>query len=109
VTRAGPGVNAGLTLNGGRRRREVETGDYVAFVRRALDALGRRVGDGRLEDLGELAALAEVLDRITGEVIARLRAEPWRCSWSEIGRELGVTHQAAQQRYGSEEVAGNAD
>jgi hypothetical protein len=75
-----------------RRRRDVECADYFRFAERVLDALGRRVGDGRLEDLGELAALSERLDQLMAEVVARLR-EDHGCSWSEIGRELGTTRQ----------------
>jgi hypothetical protein len=75
-----------LTPN--RLRRQVE---YAAFVRRILRAYSRRVGDGDVE------ALALMLD-LAGEAVEGLRTYGY--SWAEIGSQLGITRQAAQQRWG---------
>lgn len=55
-----------------------------------------------------MAVLREVTDPIVGEVVAHLRLrEDWgfevvpRATWEEIGEVLGVSRQAAQQRFGS--------
>lgn len=83
-----------------RRRREREIPDYAAFARRAVRAYGRRVADADPEDLVELVALAGVLDAAVDEAVRGLRRRDGRqASWSEIGRALGITRQAAQQRY----------
>ena len=66
-----------------RARRLVENDDYAAFARRILRAYARRVADGDVE----------ALIAMTG-----LHASGY--SWAEIGARLGITRQAAQQRWG---------
>ena len=90
-------VKARLTPK--RRRRLVENDEYSAFVRRVLRAYARRVGGCDVEALALMLGLAEKIDMARAEAVAGLR----RCgySWAEIGSRLGVTRQAAQQRWGS--------
>jgi len=82
-----------------RRRRQIENDEYAAFVRRILRASSRRVGDGDVEALALMLGLAEEIDTAMGEAIKGLRACGY--SWAEIGSRLGITRQAAQQRWGA--------
>lgn len=77
----------------------VENDAYAAFTRRVLAAHGRRVAAGDVEGLAALAALAADVDRATGAAVAGLRCAGY--AWSEIADRLGVTRQAAQQRFGA--------
>jgi hypothetical protein len=91
------GVKAMLTPK--RPRRLVENDEYGAFVRRVLRAYSRRVGDGDVEALVLLVGLAEEIDSAMAEAVKGLRARGY--SWAEIGARLGISRQAAQQRWGS--------
>jgi hypothetical protein len=82
-----------------RRRRElVANDDFAAFTRRVITAHGRRIAAGDIEGLAELHALAEHLDTITCHAVTGLRAASY--SWADIGARLGMTRQAAHQRFG---------
>lgn len=83
-----------------RARREVETAQFDAFVRRVLRAYGRRVAAGDVEALRSLVALAAEVDAVTRLAVAGLRARPYSYSWFEIADRLGISKQAAQQRFG---------
>jgi hypothetical protein len=83
-----------------RSRVAKENDQYGDFVRDALTAYGRRIGQGDIEELPRLVSLAEELEPIVVAAIAELRSARWGYSWSEIGRVLATTKQAAQQRYG---------
>lgn len=80
-------------------KRERETPEYAAMLRRMLRAYARRVGDADDVDLAEMVELRDELE-------AAIRAAVWGqrrnhgASWADIGRGLGVTRQAAQMRYG---------
>ena len=89
-------VKAGLTPK--RPRRQVENDEYAAFVRRILHAYSRRVGEGDVEALALMLGLAEEIDAAIAEAVKGLRACGY--SWAEIGSRLGITRQAAQQRWG---------
>ena len=89
-------VKAGLTPN--RRRRTVENDEYGAFVRRILRAYSRRVADGDVEALSLMTGLADELDAAIAEAVKGLRGRGY--SWAEIGSRLGITRQAAHQRWG---------
>ncbi len=91
-----PAVKAALTPN--RRRRPVENDEFAAFVRRVVRAHGRRVGTGDVEALADLVALSDHIDRAIGGAVGGLRRFGY--SWAEIGTRLGVSRQAAQQRWG---------
>jgi hypothetical protein len=80
-------------------RRYVETEEYVAFLHRILRALSTRVGDCDVEMLASLASLPDLVEQLLGETVERLRTTHGY-SWADIGRALGITRQAAQQRFG---------
>lgn len=90
-------VKARLTPN--RSRRTVENDEFGAFIRRILRAYSRRVADGDVEALALMTGLADELDAAIAEAVKGLRARGY--SWTEISSRLGVTRQAAQQRWGA--------
>lgn len=75
-----------------------EADEFGAFARRILRAYGRRVADRDIAALSGLAALQVELDTATRNAVTTLRSQGF--SWADVGRELGITRQAAQQRYG---------
>ena len=81
-----------------RARRVVENDDYAAFTRRILRAYARRVADGDVEALTLMTDLADEIDTAISQAVQGLRGFGY--SWAEIGSRLGVTRQAAQQRWG---------
>jgi hypothetical protein len=74
-----------------------DTTDYAAMMRRMIRAYGRRVAAGDPEDLAGLAGLCELVEETLAAAVAEQRA---MFSWGDIGRALGVSRQAAQQRWG---------
>jgi hypothetical protein len=90
-------VNRRLTSK--RRRPVTENDDYAAFARRILAAYARRVATGDIEALSRMTALAAELDDAIGQAVTGLRQAGY--SWAEIGLRLGITRQAAQQRWGA--------
>jgi hypothetical protein len=91
-------VNTCLTPK--RPRPVVENDEYAAFVRRVLAAYARRIATGDIENLTLLASLAADIDTATRQAVTGLR-DQHGYSWADIGHRLGVTRQAAQQRWGS--------
>lgn len=85
------------TLTHGPVRRVVENDDYSAFSRRIVAAHGRRIAAGDVEGLASLAALSAEVDRAIETAIRGLRAAGY--SWAEIAARLGITRQAAHQRF----------
>jgi hypothetical protein len=83
-----------------RRRDVVENDEYAAFARRIVRAHGRRVASGDIEALRDLLALAREIDQATDTAVCGLRQFGY--SWGEIATRIGVTRQAAQQRWGGE-------
>ena len=81
-----------------RARPLVENDDYAAFARRILRAYARRIADGDVEALIAMTGLAAEIDTAIGQAVTGLRASGY--SWAEIGTRLGITRQAAQQRWG---------
>lgn len=81
-----------------RERRCVENTDYAAFARRVVTAHGRRVADGDVEGLPALVDLTRHLEDAITHAIAGLRTAGY--SWSDIALRLGITRQAAHQRWG---------
>jgi hypothetical protein len=69
-------------------------------VRRAIAAYARRVGSGDVEALRDLVGLADELDQALISAVTGLRAFGY--SWAEIGNRLGISRQAAQQRWGGD-------
>ena len=85
------------TLTSDRAARVVENDEYAAFARRVLRAYARRVADGDVEALILMFGLAAEIDTAITEAVKGLRKT---YSWAEIGNRLGITRQAAQQRWG---------
>jgi hypothetical protein len=81
-----------------RRTRPVENDEYAAFALRVLRAFARRVGDGDVDALTVMLGLSAEIDDAIGQAVAGLREFGY--SWAEIGFRLGITRQAAQQRWG---------
>ena len=96
-TRNRSNVNTGLTPGG--MRRVVENDEFTTFSRRILRAAGRRIAVGDVEALPALAGLAVELDAAIADAVTGLRAAGY--SWAEIASRLGVTRQAAHQRWAS--------
>ena len=90
-------VKTGLTPK--RERPVVENDAYAAFAHRILTAYARRIAGGDLESLPLLTALSADIDIVIGQAITGLRAFGY--SWADIAARLGVTRQAAQQRWGA--------
>jgi hypothetical protein len=92
------GVRADLTPN--RAKRERETSEFPDLFRRLMRAYVRRVAaEG---DLGAVGEFAQLLDEAGGhltDMVAVLRHEPWSYSWTQIGTELGISRQTAQERF----------
>jgi len=82
-----------------RSRKVVENDSYVAFTRRILRAYARRVASGDIEALRSMTLLTADVDAATRAAVQGLR--DFGYSWAEIGDRLGVTRQAAQQRWGN--------
>jgi hypothetical protein len=89
-------VNPRLTRK--KTRRVVDTFDYAAFTRRVVRAYGRRIAAGDIEALPGLALLSRELDEAILSAVKGLREFGY--PWSEIATRLGITRQAAQQRFG---------
>lgn len=81
------------------RRSHVETADYAAMLRRMVRAYGKRIADGDPSDLAAAVELAAELNDTIGRAVAGMRDEAG-FSWAELAVELGVSRQAAQQRWG---------
>ncbi|WP_433789319.1 hypothetical protein [Actinoplanes sp. CA-252034] len=100
-------VNTGLTPNTGsgdsrptkpRRRNVVENDEYAAFIRRIIKAFARRIATGDVEALRDMVALSTQLDDSISEAVKGLRSHGY--SWADIADRLGITRQAAHQRWG---------
>ena len=76
----------------------VENDAYAAFARRVVRAAGRRVAAGDVDGLADLVALSDEVEQSIRDAVAGLRAFGY--SWGEVAARVGVTRQAAQQRWG---------
>ena len=77
----------------------VENDEYAAFARRILRAYARRIAQGDVEALTLLVNLGTDVENAIRDAVIGLRTHGY--SWAEIGSRLGVTRQAAQQRWGT--------
>jgi hypothetical protein len=68
-----------------------EPGSLAEWVPRTAESAPER------QALRELVALRAALDRIEALLVAHARAD--HVSWTEIGRELGITKQSAHRRH----------
>lgn len=76
----------------------VENREFNAFARRIIRAYGRRVSEGDVDALPELIELSASVDEAITNAVKGLRAFGY--SWTEIGVRVGMSRQAAQQRWG---------
>jgi hypothetical protein len=81
-----------------RARRTVETRDFCAMMGRMIRAHRKRVAVGSAEDLADLVALRADLDEAINQGAQDLHDTG--VSWTEIAAALGVSRQAARQRFG---------
>ncbi len=86
------------TLTPSRAGRRVENDQYAAFARRVLRAYARRIADGDVEALTLMLGLSAEIDDAISQAVKGLRQFGY--SWAEIGSRLGITRQAAWQRWG---------
>ena len=70
---------------------------WVDTPRSSAASYARRVGDGDVEALADVLGLAEEIDTAITEAVKGLRSHSY--SWAEVGSRLGITRQAAQQRW----------
>lgn len=67
-------------------------------VERAASALGSFEALAELRRaVGHAKALSQVADQLVREAVQRCRS--WDCPWDDIGEVLGISRQAAHQRY----------
>jgi hypothetical protein len=85
-------------LTAKRPRRPVENDEYAAFARRILHAYGHRIAQGDIDALEDMRDLAAEVETAMGQAVKGLRQQGY--SWAEIGTRLGISRQAAQQRWG---------
>ena len=78
---------------------KVETTEYAAMLRRMVRAYGRRLADADPTDLAAAIQLQDELSNAIGQAVAAMR-DTHGYSWADVAAELGVTRQAAFQRYG---------
>jgi hypothetical protein len=78
----------------------VENDAYAAFAHRILTAYARRVAIGDVDALPLLTGLSADIDTAIHAAVTGLRQRGY--SWAEIGTRLGITRQAAQQRWGTQ-------
>jgi hypothetical protein len=98
-SQAEPTVKAALTPK--QPPRITENDEYIAFLKRIVRAYGRRVAAGDIDALAGLAAMADQLDAAMQHGINGLRDAGY--SWAQIGAQLGITRQGAQQRWGDKD------
>ena len=92
------GFNKSLTSK--RRYRVTENDQYGAFARRVIRAYARRVTAGDIDALTAMTRLADDLDIAIHHAVTGLRSHGY--SWADIAIRLGITRQAAQQRWGGQ-------
>ena len=76
----------------------VETTDFLKMLLRMIRAAGRRVADADEHELRMLAHLRSAFEESIETAVEGQRAKGR--SWAHIGLALGITRQAAFQRYG---------
>ena len=82
-----------------RRKRHVENDEYADFMRRAISGYSRRIAQGDIDAIATFSALLAEAGEQLAEAVFLLRVRGY--SWTEIGLRLGITRQAAHQRWGT--------
>lgn len=85
-----------------RRKIAREDGTHRARIKQLLSGTCMGLGHADTPEEGRLLGLARastLLDELIREEVAAARADGF-LSWAQIGAALGMSKQAAQQRYG---------
>lgn len=80
-----------------RRRRVIDTNEFLAMAARIITAAGERVSDADAQDLRALLELRDVLDEAIIAAVAGLRESG--TTWEDIGAATGTTRQAAIMKW----------
>lgn len=86
-----------------RARPPIDGEDYATFAERIVRRFGARAGED-IVVLGFLARLERLINEQMTAAARRLHDVEGH-SWSQIGDELGITRQAARQRFAHEEAS----
>lgn len=89
------------------RKRRHESPEVAAAARRFARALAKRAEEGDTEALEGLVALAAEVDQAIGVAARSLHSCGY--SWTDLAGVLGVTRQAARQRFGRREEVSHAE
>ncbi len=81
-----------------RERGTVENKEFAAFARRIVRAYARRVAQGDIEALADLVALRDNIEGAINDAVIGLREFGY--SWTDVASRLGISKQAARQRWG---------
>lgn len=73
--------------------------EFCDGAERMIMAMGRRVSKGDIAGLRALAQLRRAVELATKRAVTDLRAAHGY-SWTDVGRELQITRQSAQERFG---------
>lgn len=87
-------------------RREYEAPDLEAALARQIRAMVKRAAEGDLETLSCLARVEAAVHAAQADAARALHddfRQPY--SWTEIARELGISRQAAQMRFGHRDAS----
>lgn len=76
----------------------IENREFAAFTRRIVARFAARAGSD-IDMLPVLRDIQDEIDTLMRASIAKVQTDGY--SWADIARRLGVTRQAAQQRYGN--------
>lgn len=71
--------------------------EFMAFARRILRAASKRMSTADPEDLADLVQLRASVDEAIDNAARAVHAGG--ASWTEIGAALGISRQAARQRW----------
>lgn len=85
------------TMN--KRNKVYEAPEMEQMITRVLKSLVRRAAEGDLEAISALRNVAEKADDALVSAVQQNREGVNAYSWTEIGRELGISRQGAQQRF----------
>lgn len=84
-----------------RKRGRIETSEYAGFARRVLRAYGKRVAEeGDEPELADLIKMRIELDAAIQTAVDGMRSRGSDISWSRIGSAVGISRQAAWERWG---------
>jgi hypothetical protein len=79
------------------KNREREAPELEKAIERMAKALVARAADGDTWALSCLNDACAYIEQAKSDAANALHQPPWSYSWAEIGAELGITRQGAQQ------------